>query len=35
MVIATFGSNYVSAGNYYVLREVIPNYVLPAVRQGR
>ena len=32
MVIATFGANYVSAGNYYVLREVIPKNVLPAVR---
>ena len=30
MVIATFGSNYSSAGNYYVQLEIIPKYILPA-----
>ncbi len=35
MVIATFGANYVSAGNYYMLQEVIPKNLLPAVRQTR
>ena len=32
LVIATFGSNYISAGTYYVQLEVIPKYVLPAVK---
>ncbi len=32
IVIATYGSNYVSAGTYYVQLEVIPKNVLPAVR---
>ena len=31
-VSATYGSNYVSAGTYYVQLEVIPKNVLPAVR---
>lgn len=32
LAIATFGSNYFSAGGYYVQLEVIPKYILPAVR---
>jgi CubicO group peptidase (beta-lactamase class C family) len=32
LVIATFGSNYFSAGSYYVQLEVIPKFILPAVR---
>ena len=32
LAIATFGSNYFSAGSYYVQLEVIPKYVLPAVK---
>lgn len=32
LVIATFGSNYNSAGSYYVQLDVIPKYVLPAVK---
>jgi CubicO group peptidase (beta-lactamase class C family) len=31
LVVATFGSNYFSAGGYYVQLEVIPKYILPAV----
>ncbi len=31
LVIATFGANYSSAGNYYVQLEIIPKHVLPAV----
>lgn len=30
MVIATFGANYASAGNYYVQMEIIPKYIVPA-----
>lgn len=33
LVVATFGANYNSAGNYYVLLEVIPKHVLPGVRE--
>jgi CubicO group peptidase (beta-lactamase class C family) len=32
LAVATFGSNYFSAGGYYVQLEVIPKYILPAVR---
>jgi hypothetical protein len=32
LVIATFGSNYFSAGGYYVQLDVIPKFVLPAVK---
>jgi CubicO group peptidase (beta-lactamase class C family) len=32
LVVATFGSNYFSAGGYYVQLEVIPKAILPAVR---
>ncbi|HYI10712.1 MAG TPA: serine hydrolase [Thermoanaerobaculia bacterium] len=32
LVIATFGANYNSAGNYYVQLEIIPKHVLPGVR---
>lgn len=32
LVVATFGANYNSAGNYYVQLDVIPNYVLPAMK---
>ena len=32
LVVATFGSNYFSAGSYYVQLEVIPKTILPAVR---
>lgn len=35
LVIATFGANYVSAGNYYVQMDVIPKHVLPAVKEVR
>jgi CubicO group peptidase (beta-lactamase class C family) len=31
LVIATFGSNYFSAGRYYVQLDVIPKYILPSV----
>jgi CubicO group peptidase (beta-lactamase class C family) len=31
LAVATFGSNYFSAGSYYVQLEVIPKYILPAV----
>lgn len=34
MVIATFGANYVSAGNYYVQLDVVPKHVLPAVKEN-
>lgn len=33
LVIATFGANYSSAGNYYVQLEVIPKHLLPGVRE--
>jgi CubicO group peptidase (beta-lactamase class C family) len=32
LVVATFGSNYFSAGGYYVQLDVIPKYILPAIR---
>lgn len=35
LVIATFGANYNSAGNYYVQMEIIPKHVLPAVKARR
>lgn len=35
LVIATFGANYNSAGNYYVQLEIIPKHVLPAVGRRR
>lgn len=33
LVVATFGSNYFSAGSYYVQLEVIPKSILPVVRE--
>lgn len=33
LVVATFGANYHSKGNYYVQLEIIPKHLLPAVRE--
>ena len=33
LVVATFGANYISAGNYYVQLEVIPKHILPALKK--
>jgi CubicO group peptidase (beta-lactamase class C family) len=33
LVVATFGANYSSAGNYYVQMEIIPKHLLPAVKE--
>lgn len=34
LIIVTFGGNYSSTGTFYVQRNVIPRYLLPAVREA-
>ncbi len=33
LVVTTFGGNYSSTGTFYILRTVVPKYLLPAVRE--